>query len=84
MAPGFFGCRFIFSYGQLDPSIELVAKLYKTDFLAPPNMGIWSRLGLLPRLTHLSFSSRGFIPLCSHLLELCQSLSVLVSLSAPI
>ncbi|KAJ7106553.1 hypothetical protein C8R44DRAFT_745043 [Mycena epipterygia] len=47
---------------------------------APNTMGIWLRLSGIPHLTHLSFQSQSFIPICSRLLQDCKSLSVLVSL----
>jgi hypothetical protein len=43
--------------------------------------GIWSALGLIPGLTHLSFNDEDCIPICSRLLETCKLLSVLIVLN---
>jgi hypothetical protein len=47
-------------------------------------MAIGTTLGLLPQLTHFSFHDEDFIPVCSHFLETCKALIVLICLNAPI
>ncbi|KAJ7141786.1 hypothetical protein C8R43DRAFT_1017203 [Mycena crocata] len=42
------------------------------------NMGFWTRLSLIPQLTHLSFNDDEFLVICAHLLESCKLLSVLI------
>ncbi|KAJ7664995.1 hypothetical protein B0H17DRAFT_1211042 [Mycena rosella] len=70
---------------SLPPSHALFAHLTHlemtgaSDSPTPEDMGIWSQLIRLPQLTHLSFHESGFIPICSLLLQNCESLAVLVS-----
>ncbi|KAJ7137583.1 hypothetical protein C8R43DRAFT_1238861 [Mycena crocata] len=47
---------------------------------SPKEMGIWSGLAHLPRLTHLSFNDDDFIDICSPLLQSCKFLVVLICL----
>ncbi|KAJ7141773.1 hypothetical protein C8R43DRAFT_1131384 [Mycena crocata] len=43
-------------------------------------MGVWSRLSLIPQLTHLSFNDGEFLGICVFLLQACRILSVLIYL----
>ncbi|KAJ7461205.1 hypothetical protein FB451DRAFT_490457 [Mycena latifolia] len=52
------------------------------DSMADIDMGSWSRLSLIPQLTHLAFTDGALIPTCSSLLETCSCLSVLVYLES--
>ncbi|KAJ7865831.1 hypothetical protein B0H13DRAFT_2352821 [Mycena leptocephala] len=47
-------------------------------------MSIFSRLKLIPQLSHLSFSSNALIPLCGRFLQSCKILRVLVFLNVGI
>ncbi|KAJ6574532.1 hypothetical protein B0H19DRAFT_604764 [Mycena capillaripes] len=75
---------------RISPTDQFFAQLTQIELLGPAqiassdDLGIWSRLSLLPQLTHLSFNDEEFIPVCGRLLEICQTLCVLVSLSAPV
>ncbi|KAJ7690255.1 hypothetical protein B0H17DRAFT_1331483 [Mycena rosella] len=67
---------------SLPPSHTLFAHLTHLEITCAsdsPTPGIWSQLPRLPKLTHLSFHDPGFIPICSLLLQSCQSLAALVS-----
>ncbi|KAJ7434894.1 hypothetical protein B0H11DRAFT_2193889 [Mycena galericulata] len=56
----------------------------QSGFPSPTKLGLWTQIPLLPHLTHLSFESAGFLPICSHLLKACPALTVLVSLVPPV
>ncbi|KAJ7461167.1 hypothetical protein FB451DRAFT_1096106 [Mycena latifolia] len=72
----------------LPPTHGLFSQLTHLDIVDKPDplpspdaMGRWVTLSLMPRLTHLSFRNHRFIRICGRLLETCESLSVLVSMS---
>lgn len=51
--------------------------------ISPGDIGIWARLALLPRLSHLSFMDLSFLSHCLTVLKTCMSLSVLICLCRP-
>ncbi|KAJ7461204.1 hypothetical protein FB451DRAFT_1096140 [Mycena latifolia] len=58
------------------PFFSQITHLELFDF--PDDNSIVSRLPLIPNLTHLAFYDPDFIRACSHLLETCTSLCVLI------
>ncbi|KAJ7119340.1 hypothetical protein C8R43DRAFT_960086 [Mycena crocata] len=49
-------------------------------FVSAANLGIWSNISNLPRLTHLSFNDDAFIDIAPALLQSCKCLTLLIHL----